>query len=759
MKSKQNFRDKLRSTYAIKLLGVVILISLLIILIATAMAFDVSDRVTEEQLQSVEANAQLEAQALARWIDGEQESIRILSTHRGIDINDSDRTQATLSAELVEMTDELVSLHIAERPLNSSSNGTTEKVIASTDTEIEGQPLDKTNIDWGEDTDGDDQQYTFEGPDDVLLSWVYVDNDDEMAVAIASPIADEDYVLIGEYQPSVRIQESANMVEGTETLVLGGVSAYVMFDETNPDEFQPYKNDRESTEVGSRILDRENQFATLNGSESDDTEVRGYHSVPADGVNWIVVKEVPRSNALALTEQIQKDLLILIGTMFIGFLLIGATIQYGPIRSIKKLSEHANAIARGNLSAEIEDQERIDEIGELWVSFSSTKSYIETIARQTEALSNQRFDADVLDAELPGPIGTSISAMHNDVEAIITELESEQERYAMLVQQSTDGIVVTYNGQYAFISDRFVEITGYDREQLLHTPFEDVIVSDDRDRARELCDQQLAEGTETKYGRLSLVTADSERRVVELVCSRVRHNNKPSILINVQDVTKRQRREKRLEIFNRVLRHNLRHAFQVIIGVLDSIDTDTTAETLPVTSAQEQSKKMIDTAAKARRIDDAFENLTIHTHDLGKILSSLETRAKEEYPSATIDFTSQTVAIEAAQMLDAALWELVENAFEYAGDNPRVEVDLKIEDRTATLSISDNGPGLPATEQETLESGGETDLQHASGLGLWFAYWTVEASSGDLSFDVSGGTTVLVTLPLANDSQNLRTDE
>jgi len=69
----------------------------------------------------------------------------------------------------------------------------------------------------------------------------------------------------------------------------------------------------------------------------------------------------------------------------------------------------------------------------------------------------------------------------------------------------------------------------------------------------------------------------------------------------------------------------------------------------------------------------------------------------------------------------------------------------------AVLHVSDDGDGVSALEREVLERESETDLEHASGLGLWFVHWTVQASGGDLSFE--GGSTVSVTLPLADEDE------
>jgi methyl-accepting chemotaxis protein len=288
--------ERVRSQYAVKVLTVSLLVTAVIIAGGTIIASQVSDRVTEEQLDSVEANAELEAESLARWFAGEQESIRLLSSHQGIDPSNQTRTRTTLTDELNQTSDDLVSLHVVERPTQQPSNGTTERIVTSSDS-LAGEPLAETGIDWGETVTGEEVTFRFDGTTDTLVSWVYLDRGN-MSVAIGSPTRDGDHVLIGEYHPSTRVAAAADAIEGTSTVVLGGVSGYVMFEKDSPNEFRPYKGDATVTEVESRIADRPDQFVPISGAELGDTEVRGYHSVPSDGVNWVVVKEVPKSTAL-----------------------------------------------------------------------------------------------------------------------------------------------------------------------------------------------------------------------------------------------------------------------------------------------------------------------------------------------------------------------------------------------------------------------------------------------------------------------------
>jgi PAS domain S-box-containing protein len=737
--------DRLRSKYAVKLFLVSAVIVAAILSFGTAMALQVSDRVTEQQLQSVEANAKLEANALGRWIEGEQESLQILSMRP--DIASPPESQLVLNSELDRQSAELAALHVVERANTETSNGTTEEIRSSTDPSLVGEPLAATNINWGENTDGIERRFTFEGPNDLLRSWVYIDGSEPL-VAIATPTSDGEHVLIGEYRPSLRVQRSVDMIEGTDTVVLGGISGWVIFDETTPAEFRRYKGRVNSTEVGSRILAREDPNSILNGSEIDPTEVRGYHSVPTDGIDWVVVKETPRPIALELTQQVQSDLGVLIGFIVFGFFMFGVVIQRGPIRAIKRQAHQSNAIANGDLDIDIPKPDRIDEIGQLNESFRNTKEYIETITRQSLALSRQEFDAPVLEETIPGRVGDAMVTMRDDLERFISELETERERYLTLVEQSSDGVAVIQDRQYVFANDRFLEITGYDREMLYGMYLEQPIASGDRQLALERYEKRLDGDEPAQQYELDIQTASGEKRTVELSASRITRDGEQATLVNVRDITDRKRRERRLNIFNRVLRHNLRNNLQPVIAVLQSLSSDETLDPALVETADEQLDSLVRTANNARRIEEAFEDIRISQHDLGAVIERLESKATERYPDGTFVSPTDTATVEGAHVLQDAIWELLENAFEHTGPSPTVTVTIDQNETDATLIIRDDGDGIPENERTALTNGTETDLVHTSGLGLWFAYWIVETSGGSVEFDVADGTTVVVTLPL-----------
>lgn len=602
--------DSVRSRYALKLLGVSLLIVLVITALTTVTVFQVSERVRDDQLQSVETNAELEARALGQWIDGKQQVVRTLSNHDGLTPVSENRTQATLTTEIDSLSAETASLSIVERSPNTDSNGTTETIAASTDAQSVGQPLTVTDINW-KPTVG----FNFNDTDDVIISWVYTDGDATM-VAVASPLPDGEHVLVAEYRTSVRAEQFTSTISGTDTLVLGGFTGYVLFNKNKSSGISPYEDDRTNTTIEQAILDSE-PTAEISGSVLTDTEVKGYHSVPGNKVDWVVVKEVPRSTALGVTDRVQRDLQALVGIVLAGFLFIGVVIQRGPIRSVRKLARQANAIAEGDLSVDIDSSDRIDEVGEVQSAFSNTKSYIETITGQAEALSDQAFDDDVLEADIPGRVGDSIATMRRDLQQSIT----------------------------------------------------------------------------------------------------------------------------RLEVFNRILRHNLRNQLDVINSHAEVLDDTEHREAILTATG-----KLTTLGTRARRIDhimskDRQPTTVDFTERIETVLDEIETGDVTVRTSLPDDSTIATDA----ETLTIVLRSPLENAVTYADSS--VVISGETTDSGCTIEISDDGPGIPTAELDSLAAERETQLQHSRGLGLWELKWGVDKLDGNLSFATEDGTTVTIQLP------------
>ena len=741
--------ESIRSRYALKLLGGALLIGLLITAFSATTVIDVTDSVRDEQLHSMETNAELEANALAQWIEGNQQTIRALSSHRGLDPEAPAETGAVLTREREALSAEMASLSVVERSPTTFSEGTDERILASTEPGYVGRSLSVTDVNW-KPTVG----FNFNSTDDVVLSWVYTTENDAALVAVASPTPDGDHVLVGEYRTDVQAESFTSVIDGTQTQVLGGFTAFVLFDENETNVITPYEGDRANTTIGNRILDTE-PGAELNGSVLTANSVKGYHSVPGEAVDWVVVKEAPRQNALAVSQSIRGDLTTLVGITLLGFLLIGVVIQRGPIRSIQRLARQADAIADGELAVEIEDEGRKDEIGDLRAAFRNTKAYIETIASQADALSKQAFDDDAFEAAIPGQIGTAMADMRGDLRRFIDELETERQRYSTLVEQSKDGIAVIQGEEHVFVNERLAEITGYSREELVGMSYANLVVEEDLAGAREQAQRVLTDANPADQYVHDIETKAGQRRRIEATGSKISHDGDPAVLINARDITERQRREQRLTVFNRLLRHNFRNRLDVIKGHAERLADRTEgdhAETV-VTAAD----RLATLGSRARRIDQLVaRDPKPTTVDVVAVIDGLLESVVTEENQVTIETAlPDTAELKTdAETLRTTLVSPLENAVKYADSTVTVAVTTTA--AGCQVVISDDGPGIPAAELDLLAAGTETDLQHGRGLGLWQLKWGVDALNGDLAFETETGTTVRIELPALGDDSDER---
>jgi sensor histidine kinase regulating citrate/malate metabolism len=78
---------------------------------------------------------------------------------------------------------------------------------------------------------------------------------------------------------------------------------------------------------------------------------------------------------------------------------------------------------------------------------------------------------------------------------------------------------------------------------------------------------------------------------------------------------------------------------------------------------------------------------------------------------------------------------------------------------TLSIAVADNGPGIPDHEQQVLEAGEESALEHGSGLGLWAVHWGVTRMGGDLAFAENDPRGSIVTVSIPVERATARTED
>ncbi|MXR51969.1 PAS domain S-box protein [Halovenus sp. WSH3] len=224
-------------------------------------------------------------------------------------------------------------------------------------------------------------------------------------------------------------------------------------------------------------------------------------------------------------------------------------------------------------------------------------------------------------------------------------------------------------------------------------------------------------------------------------------------VLSLRDITERRQREQRLDVLNRLLRHNIRNELNLVRGKIELAGT--------TIESQDAHDHLDDAIA-------AVDGIVARSNKLGRLSRMLDTDQRKridiaaelrgEDEAGNLDFEGGTVDLDLPESLVvsggnavvAAFEELLSNGIEH-NDSPNPRVELRVDDETteshAVIEVSDNGPGIEPQEFETIRSGEETALRHSSGVGLWFVNWVVEAAGGTVSFRNDEGCTVRVRLP------------
>ncbi|MFB6235861.1 MAG: PAS domain-containing protein [Halopenitus sp.] len=205
------------------------------------------------------------------------------------------------------------------------------------------------------------------------------------------------------------------------------------------------------------------------------------------------------------------------------------------------------------------------------------------------------------------------------------------------------------------------------------------------------------------------------------------------------DITDRKIRERRLEVMNRVLSHNLRNKMNVIEGYVALLNDEFGEDERPpsLTKIEEAAEDVIGLANTVREIEHTLSGPSESVVALDVALEQLVSAFEDRFPEATfrLSLPSEGKCDVAVTGIISAIEEAVENAVKH-NDSTEPTVEIRVVRRSddwIDVEIEDNGPGIPDKEISVLRQG-ETSLVHADRLGLWMIYWVISKAGG--FFDV-----------------------
>jgi PAS domain S-box-containing protein len=328
--------------------------------------------------------------------------------------------------------------------------------------------------------------------------------------------------------------------------------------------------------------------------------------------------------------------------------------------------------------------------------------------------------------------------------------------------------VLDPDGSFRQWNRELIDLTAYDEEALTGAVLSDLVVREDQERLADAVESAAAEGmTETREA--ALLTAVGDRVTYEFNVTPLTDDDGTvgGLAGTAREVTERKLREQRLTVLTRVLRHNVRNRMTVVQGRTEQLESTVGAD--PNLDAIEQAaSELVALSDKARRVEAALRESSANRRalDVVDVAETTVAALAREFPRADLAVQApEELRARTTDGLTFAIEELVRNGIDHNdSDPPTVRVTIQREPgdgadhsddagpEMVSITVVDDGPGIPETERVALTTGRETDLEHATGLGLWLVNWVVTAAGGELvcdSCDEMGGAKITLRFPAA----------
>ena len=225
-------------------------------------------------------------------------------------------------------------------------------------------------------------------------------------------------------------------------------------------------------------------------------------------------------------------------------------------------------------------------------------------------------------------------------------------------------------------------------------------------------------------------------------------NDRLGRVLVFRDVTPLKRREEDLEllrqILSRVLRHNLRTHVNVIEAYTDLLMEDHEDERLE--KIRSANRALEELGVKSGHLERVIKSEDIaERYDLLAVVEDAVATVSDQFPEAAIQIAgAEETWIRSSPGLPLVVENIVENAVEHnEATQPTVSIEISTAGCVTTLQVEDDGTGIPEAELAVIEAGRETQLRHASGIGLWLVKWWADRAEVPLDFETGPDGTVV----------------
>jgi protein-histidine pros-kinase len=363
-----------------------------------------------------------------------------------------------------------------------------------------------------------------------------------------------------------------------------------------------------------------------------------------------------------------------------------------------------------------------------------------------------------------------------------------------LLEAAPDAMVVVDSaGLVVLVNRQTEELFGYVREELLAQPVDMLVPERLRERHPSDRDRYFAGPNVRPMGaglELYAMRNDGSEFPVEISLSPLTIESETIVSAAIRDVTERKKTEETLrralaiereterlrdldrlkDEFLSTVSHELRTPLTVILGLAEVLrgpavtDREDRTELLERIFANASDMRgMIEQLLDYSRLGDGTVRLDIRPLPLREAVSRCIDLAHGVLGArrSSVDVPDGPKVHADEHGFNRILMNLLTNAAKYSPRDSTVRVTAKAEHGVATISVQDEGVGIPAAEQpqifERFYQGSLRSGSRGTGVGLAVARRYVELLGGSISVqsELGRGSTFLFTLPLSAGSKEI----
>jgi PAS domain S-box-containing protein len=304
------------------------------------------------------------------------------------------------------------------------------------------------------------------------------------------------------------------------------------------------------------------------------------------------------------------------------------------------------------------------------------------------------------------------------------DLKKSEEKYRAVVDRASDGIVIIQDGVFCFVNPKAAEVIGSAVNDIIGTPFIDLIAPAERQKVLEKYTLRLRGEAASSVYETTVIRKNNQAVDIEINAGLITYEGKPADLVFIRDISDRKRSElalrlanQKLHLLSSVTRHDILNKLTLVIGYFEMARMTDDPE------KREDFHRKIDTSLKI--MEDQIQ-FTRDYQDMGvkapewQDAAAVFARAVSQLETGSVRIGNdlEGLTLYADPLLFKVLYNIVDNSLRYGTKVTCITAGFTLSGNFAILAISDDGVGIPVNDKTHIF---EKGFGQHTGLGLFLA--------------------------------------